>query len=211
MKKFAFLIVVFLFSTAWSAPDAEKIIKNVQKKYKGVDQVLIHFKQINRFKLTGIENEVFGTLWLTRDNKFKIDTEDQTLVSNGDTFWRFNKLENQVLIDNAKNDQQEVFLNDFLFNIGERYYSQVISVDKSGKRDIYEMKLTPRNKDESYFNYLKVWIEDNTWQIKRVLYVDYNDNENEYVIEEMNLKPDIPLANFTYEVPEGADIVDLRY
>lgn len=211
MKVLNFLLILVLVSLTRADTDVEKVIKSVQKKYKKVEVIYVEFKQINRFKLTGIENEIFGTLWLTQKNKFRLETEDQTIVSNGETYWRYNKLENQVLIDKAKKSQQDIFLNNFLFNISDLYYSQILSQQKQDGQKIYEVKLTPKTQEESFFQYLKVWIEDDNWNLRRVIYVDYNDNETEYKIQTLEIEPSLPGGIFTFEVPQGIEAIDLRF
>ncbi len=190
--------------------NVEKIIKKIQKKYKNISVMKVDFKQISEFKLTGIKNEIFGTLYLTQNDKFRLETEDQVIVSDGKTFWRYNKLDNQVLIDYAKKSQQDVFLNNFLFQINDLYYSQVVDEFKEKNHKIYVVKLTPKNPDESFFQYIKVWIQDKTWLLKKVLYVDYNDNESVYEIETLEINPPVTDKTFTFQIPEGVEVVDLR-
>jgi outer membrane lipoprotein carrier protein len=205
---FCFLIFIGeLMATA----DIEKIIKEVQKKYKKVDLLHADFKQINRFKLTNIESEVFGTIWISQKNQFRLETEDQTIVSNGEQFWRYNKLEGQVLIDHAKKTQQDVFLNNFLFNITDVYESQLISESNIDGKKIYEIRLNPKNPDDSFFKFIKVWIYDKTWELEKVIYTDFNDNEVEYKIEKIDIDPDVSSDIFNFEAPEGVDVVDLRF
>jgi outer membrane lipoprotein-sorting protein len=197
-------------SILYSAPDAKKLVKDVQKKYQKVKSLQVDFKQINTFKLSGITNEFFGTLLITNDDKFRLETEDQTMVSDGNTFWRFNKLENQVLIDYAKKTEQDIFLKDFLFNLEDMYYSQILSENKINNHKVYELKLVPKEIDTSFFTQIKVWIRDKSWEIDKIIYVDYNDNESEYNIEKLKLNPEITEKQFLLEVPEGLDVVDLR-
>jgi chaperone LolA len=210
MKRLIYLFIFVFMASALADTGVEKIIKNVQKKYKNVKTIYVNFKQINTFKLTGIENEISGSLWLAQDNKFRLETEDQTIVSDGETSWRYNKMDNQVLIDYAKKGEQQIFLNNFLFKIADLYYSQIVSEEKDGKDKIYVIKLTPKNADNSFFNYIKVWIVDKSWDLKRVTYVDYNDNESEYQIEKLDLNPSVNKDIFVFTAPEGADVVDLR-
>jgi outer membrane lipoprotein-sorting protein len=191
--------------------DVNKIIKDVQKKYQNIQMVYVDFKQVNRFKLTDIKSEINGTIWISQNDRFRLETEDQVMVSDGTTFWRFNKLENQVLIDYAKKSQQDVFLNNFLFKIDEVYFSQVAGETKIDGKKVYEIKLTPRKPDESFFNYVKVWLYDKSWELEKVLYVDFNENEVEYLIEKMELNPVVTGNVFNFEIPEGVEAVDLRF
>jgi outer membrane lipoprotein-sorting protein len=198
-------------SYANSKESVEKIIKDVQKKYEKIEVLQVDFRQVNRFKLTGIENEIFGSIWISQKNKFRLETEDQIMASDGESFWRFNKLENQVLIDHAKKSQQDIFLNNFLYQISDYYYGQIVSEQKHGKSKIFEIKLTPKNTDDSFFNFIKVWLMDKSWELEKVVYVDFNDNEVEYQIEKLDQNPDVSLDAFSFEIPKGTEVVDLRF
>jgi outer membrane lipoprotein-sorting protein len=206
------LIILLLFSVSTLfAESVDKIIKNVQKKYRKVQLLYVDFKQVNRFQLTNIENEVYGSIWVAQDNNFRLETEDQTMVSNGEKFWRYNKLENQVLIDYAKKSQQDIFLNNFLFQISDYYDSQILKESKKGKNTIYEIRLTPKTPEENFFKYIKVWIIDDSWHLEKVLYVDFNENEVEYQIEKMDLDRSKTKTLFEFNPPEGTEVVDLRF
>jgi chaperone LolA len=199
------------YSFGQTSEDIGKIIKKVQNKYKKVDLLHADFKQVNRFQLTNIQTEVFGSIWISKDNKFRFETEDQTIVSNGEKFWRYNKLEEQVLIDHAKKTQQDVFLNNFLFNISDYYTGQLVSESKLNSKKIYEIRLTPKTADDSFFRFIKVWIYDGSWELEKVIYTDFNDNEVEYQIEKIDLNPSVTKAIFEFNAPEGAEVVDLRF
>jgi outer membrane lipoprotein carrier protein len=211
MKKYIILSIIVLYAIVQAESNVEKIIKQVQKKYRDINVVYVDFKQVNRFKLTGIQNEVFGTLWISQDNKFRFETEDQVMVSNGDKFWRYNKLENQVIIDYAKKSQNDVFLNNFLFNISDHYLSQIVNEESVNKQKIYEIRLTPKNPDDSYFKYIKVWLVDKSWDLKKVVYIDFNENEVEYDIEKIDFNPKVSQNIFDFQTPEGVEVVDLRF
>jgi outer membrane lipoprotein carrier protein len=211
MKKYIILSIIVLYAIVQAESNVEKIIKQVQKKYREINVVYVDFKQVNRFKLTGIQNEVFGTLWISQDNKFRFETEDQVMVSNGDKFWRYNKLENQVIIDYAKKSQNDVFLNNFLFNISDHYLSQIVNEESVNKQKIYEIRLTPKNPDDSYFKYIKVWLVDKSWDLKKVVYIDFNENEVEYDIEKIDFNPKVSQNIFDFQTPEGVEVVDLRF
>jgi len=208
--RLSILFIIFIIVNLY-ADNVDKIIKNVQKKYREIQLLYVDFKQVNRFQLTNIENEVYGTIWISQDNKFRLETEDQTMVSNGENFWRYNKLENQVLIDYAKKSKQDIFLNNFLFQISDYYDGQILKEEKKGKNKILEIRLTPKTPEENYFKYIKVWINDGNWQFDKVLYVDFNDNEVEYLIEKMDSERTLTKSLFEFKSPEGADVVDLRF
>ena len=212
MKKLVIFILLILFTQAgFGKTDVNKVINKLQKKFKKVDAIKIDFKQINTFKLTGVENEIFGTLWLTKDNKFRFETEDQTIVTNGETYWRYNKLEEQVLIDYAKKSSDDVFLTDFIFRVEDEYTAQLIQESDSKSGKVVEIKLTPKNVEESFFSYIKIWVLEKNEDISKIQYVDYNDNETTYEIEKLDSKPELGETIFNFKIPDGIEAVDLRF
>lgn len=207
-----FLIAVFLsVSFSVQAADADKVIKEVQKKYQKSKSLEIHFKEISRFKLTGTTSENFGVFIIRGKDNFRLDSETQTIASDGTTFWRYNKIEDQVLIDHAKKENQEVLLNNFLYDLQENYYSQLIEEYKERGKKYHVVKLIPKPSNQSFFTSIKLWVEDKSWEINRVIYTDYNDNETEYLIEKIVFDKQFSDTLFTFSPKEGSEVVDVRY
>lgn len=199
------------FNQALFGDNLDKIINKMQKKYRSTKTIKIKFTEIDRFQLTGTETSVRGMLEMEGKNRFRLESEDQTLVSDGTTFWRYNKLENQVLIDDAKNDDQEAMLNNLLYEIKDHYLSYLIDETNDGQSKIYEIKLTPKPSEQSFFTSIRFWVRDNSWEISRVIYTDYNENETEFLIERMEFNPEIESSAFTFHLPEGTQVIDLRF
>lgn len=194
-----------------SGADAEKVIKEIQKKYQKSKSLEIQFKEINRFKLTGTSSEVFGTFIIKDQDNYRLDSETQIIATDGTVFWRYNKIENQVLIDHAKKENQEVLLNNFLYDLQQKYYSQITDEYKQAGNKIYVIKLTPKTSNESFFTSIKIWVENNSWKINKVIYTDYNGNETEYEIENISFDKKFPDSMFTLVPPEGSEVIDVRF
>lgn len=211
--KISLIIIFLLFSVQMYlfAADTDKIIKEVQEKYQKAKSLEIQFKEINRFKLTNTTSEVFGTFVIKGKDKYRLNSETQIIVTDGETFWRYNKIENQVLIDNAKKENQEVLLNNFLYDIQKNYFSQIVDEYKEDGEKIYVLKLTPKPSNESFFTSIKFWVENKSWKIRRVIYTDYNENETEYEIEKIYFDKQFPDSFFTFNPIEGSEVVDVRY
>ncbi|MFQ5584541.1 MAG: outer membrane lipoprotein carrier protein LolA [Calditrichia bacterium] len=206
-----FIIWLACITSSVNGANVGKIIKNIQKKYQETRTIRIHFKETARFQLTGTATEVDGILQMEGKEKFRLESEDQLLVNNGKTLWRFNKLDNQVLIDYAKKDEQDAMLNNLLFEINEHYFGQLVEELKEGKIKIYVLKLTPKPDEQSFFTAIKIWVRDKTWEINKLLYTDYNGNETEYLIENIEFNPDFTKSIFTFTPPQGTQVIDLRF
>lgn len=210
-KVFLIALLGFLSIQNAAAANVGKIIAKIQKKYQQARTVSLTFTEVNHFSLTKTTTEAKGHLIFKGQEKFRLETDDQVLVSDSKTFWRFNKIENQVLIDKAKKSDQDVLLNQFLHNINDHYFSQLLKETKTRKGKIYEIKLTPKPDEQSPFTAIKIWVRDKSWEIFKVIYVDYNDNETEYIIDNMKLNLPVKDSEFTFAIPESTEVVDLRF
>jgi outer membrane lipoprotein-sorting protein len=208
---FYVLAMATLFHLSVLGADAEKIVKEIQKKYQKSKSLEIQFKEINRFKLTGTSSEVFGTFIIKDQDNYRLDSETQIIATDGTVFWRYNKIENQVLIDHAKKENQEVLLNNFLYDLQQKYYGQIIDEYKETGKKIYVIKLTPKESSESFFTSIKIWVENGSWKINKVIYTDYNENETEYEIENISFDKKFPDSLFTFVPPAGSEVVDVRF
>lgn len=197
--------------TTAEAANVEKIIKKVQKKYRSTKTIRIEFKEMATFQLTGMTTEVSATLQMEGKEKFRLESEDQVLVNNGTTMWRFNKLDSQVLVDDAKKDQQDAMLNSLLYEINDHYFSELIEEKKENGVKKYSIKLTPKPSEQSYFTSIKILVRDKSWEIEQLTYTDYNGNETEYAIEKIDFNPGFNDAVFSFVPPEGIQVIDLRY
>ncbi len=211
-KSFPIAIVIsLLLPTFLAAANVNKILKGMQKKYRSAQKISINFKEVNKFNLTGTQSEVSGTLLMEGKKRFRLETEDQVLVNDGKTLWRYNKIDNQVLIDYAKSEQQDVLLNDLLYNLKDHYYGELIQEYKDKKPKRFLIKLVPKPSEQSFIKTIKFWVEDKSWEIERVIYTDYNDNETEFLIEKIDFNPHISDKTFTFVPPDGTQVVDLRF
>ncbi|HQU70977.1 MAG TPA: outer membrane lipoprotein carrier protein LolA [Calditrichia bacterium] len=204
------LLCLMLFLNPADAGNADKVIKSIQNTYRNAKNLELEFRQVNRFKFTGTENSVSGRLMLSGEDRFRFDADDQVLVSNGEILWRFNKIENQVLIDRFREEEKEDFFNSFLYNVQDHYYGDILAEEKSEGKKIYEIKLTPKPEQQSPFAAIRIWVTDKTWEIRKVIYVRFNGDETEYAIEKLNFDPRFDEADFSFTPPADTRVIDLR-
>lgn len=208
----ALLLIMFIFcSPAVAAADAGKILKKIQKQYRDTKTVQLTFTEIARFSLTGVENETHSTLIMEGRDKFRYESDGQVLVNNGSTMWKFDKINDQVLIDHAKKTEEDIVLNNLLYHMEDYYFGQILEENKVDGDKIFVIRLTPKPSEQSFFTSIKLWVTDKTWEIGRMIYTDYNDNETEFVIEDLKFNPPLTSSVFDFTPPDGTQVVDLRF
>ncbi len=201
------LTAVLPLMVAW-AIDARKIIENVQERYDDMTDATITFSQSVRFKVSKAEQSVTGTLLFKKPNKYRIETDERTVVTDGKTSWSWSPRNRQVVIDNYKEETHSLSPEQLLLSYPKDYYSTLVGEEKLAGQSTYVLKLTPKE-DNAFATAMKIWVSKD-WLIRKVEITDINGAVTTYIIEKISVDQELPDAKFTYQVPAKAEIIDLR-
>jgi len=211
-KNFIFTLML-VFSTVVapvSAQTADEIIGKVRQKYEGLKQVCADFTQTFHWKLADETQVIKGQICAKDGVKFRIESQDQLIITDGKTIWTMNKANKQVMVDNAdKASGDNPFLKSYLKKYTEEYKGELLGTEKTGEVDFYRLKLAAKNEDQ-FVRQVDFWVDSKTFFLTKVQQVDINDNSTAYEVE--NVKIDVILkdATFTFSAPEGYEVIDLR-
>jgi outer membrane lipoprotein-sorting protein len=89
------------------------------------------------------------------------------------------------------------------------FTSTLLGREKLGKTEVVVLKLVPNN-DQSLVKTMKLWVDNTTWMIKKVDIADVNGKQTEYMVTEVKTNTGLQDSDFTYQLPEGTEVVDLR-
>lgn len=201
------LIALLPLMVAW-AIDAREIIENVQDRYDDMTDATITFSQSVRFKVSKAEQSVKGTLFFKKPNKYRIETEERTIVTDGKTSWSWSPRNRQVVIDNYKEETHSLSPEQLLLSYPKDYYSTYVGEEKFAGQSAHVLKLTPKE-DNTFATAMKIWVSKD-WLIRKVEITDINGAVTTYVIEKISVDTDLPDSKFTYQVPDKSEIIDLR-
>ena len=190
-------------------PSAMQIVKNVQDNYNKIEDATIKFTQTVVFPLSKVSRTTSGTLYIKKGNKYRIDTEDKVIVTDGKTSWVYLPQSQQVLRDNFRNDKNTITPEKFLLDVPEDYFAVLLSTNKTTKGNLYVLRLTPKS-DNSFIRAITIEIEDSSWTIKSAVISDMNDTRYTYDVESLKTNTGLPNSEFEFVPPKGAQVVDLR-
>ena len=105
-------------ATLTMAKEVDDVIKQVLKKYESLNKVSATYTQTFHWKLADETQVMHGRIDSQDGHKFRIDTEDQLIVTDGKVVWTVDKLNKQIMIDFASNNTQE---NPFLKSFFQKY------------------------------------------------------------------------------------------
>jgi outer membrane lipoprotein carrier protein len=187
----------------------KEITDKLQKKYDSLQDATAHFTQHVKFGFSKIEQDFSGTFRMKRPNKYRVETEYQTLVTDGKTVWSYSPVNKQVLIDRYKETPESFTPEQFLLNLPANYYASLIPQEKKAESSWIALKLVPKD-DQSFIKSMKVWVEEESWVVRKVEMLDVNDTEKTYNVQEIKINTGLKDGTFAFTAPAGTEVVDLR-
>lgn len=203
-----FLVVLFFGQIDVQAQSADQLIQRVQEKYNSIDALRAEFSQTMRSAYSEGEETFSGTLVLQGD-KYRVETTNQTLVTNGVVTWIYNASENQVLVNDAVEDETSFSINDFLFNFSDHYTATGTESVTLGGEKHFKINLKPKSPD-SFFQDVTVWLRDRDTIITRLEVLDMNETTMLFNLTNIQLNPEVNATTFTFQPPKTAEVIDLR-
>jgi outer membrane lipoprotein carrier protein len=210
LRRLLVLIVLLLASTLllFAAITAKEIIEKVQERYDDMSDAVVTFTQKVRFKVSRMEQQTTGTLYFKKKNKYRIETEQRTVVTDGKSSWSYNAQNKQLVISAYKEDARSMSPEKLLTQYPKDYYSALTGEEKVGSEACYALKLTPRE-ESGAAKTMKIWVSK-AWLIRKLEITDLNGTVTTYQIKDVLVDKGIPDTRFDFKAPQGADVIDLR-
>ncbi|MBI4548611.1 MAG: outer membrane lipoprotein chaperone LolA [Ignavibacteriae bacterium] len=200
--------VCFSLPFLFADEDAERIISKLQNKYDSIRDASVTFTQDVVFGVTKAEQTFTGSLLMKKGNKYRIEFEEQTIVTDGKSVWSYTKANNQVLIDRYKENPNTFSPDKVLVNVPKNYTATVLGKESIQKRETTILKLLPRH-DKVNLKWMKVWV-DKDWLMRKIQVLDLGDNLTTYHIEAIQLNVGLAETHFQFLPPPDVEIIDLR-
>lgn len=201
--------IFFIYSGQLYSQDditAQDIIKNVQDNYRNITDAKATFSQTIKFS-KGKSQSSSGTLYIKKENKYRIETGSQTIVTDGSTSWSYNSNKKQVVIDNYRESGNSFSPNKYLFQYPENFYSDLDGTEKLGGSEVYVLKLRPR--ESGYVNSAKIWVGKDDWMIKKI-YISTDESTATYSVKNVQTNTGLTNSKFSFTPPEGTEVIDMR-
>lgn len=136
-------------------------------------------------------------------------------VNDGSNIWTYNSESNEVITFDFQNaggdswnkspsEQAKILLK----SIESTHKIEIVGNEKLLKRDVIHVKATPNEQESNLFGEFEMWIDKETWFIlKSIVKFDSEPTTQEYTKFEIN--PQFEKGKFDFEIPDGAEIVNL--
>jgi len=194
-----------------SDPKAKAILEKVKEKYESYKSLQTDFT----LDIIGeIEETQEGRVML-KGESYRVEMENQDIISNGNTVWFHLKNNNEVQINNPDPEGKEGFLSpaDMLKVYDQNLiYGLKDEVEEDGKQ-VYHIEFKPReNDDESDFFKLRLSVSKDGNEMTKV--IAFSRDGTKYSLTFNNIEPNIGFDDkkFTFDPSKYPDIYieDLR-
>ena len=192
-----------------AADSPDEIIKKVEKAIQSSSSLKIQFEEIYYWSLTGEENQLQGEMILGKDNRFRIETEDQTIVSDGKTLWTYSKPSNRVLIDEIMETDQSLLPMQIFFRFTKSYDAEWIGEETFQNMECHILKFLSQDEDE-FIPEITVWVDQQEWLPRRVEQIDLSENRSVYLLKQIHQDHQVDAGTFQFQIPDSADVIRMQ-
>ncbi len=190
-------------------PSGRRLLNRIQDAYNDLESFSCSFRHEFQMSLIGEAEVVEGTMELAEDDCFRYETPHQVMITNGETLWRYSPLTMQVIIENLEDAGPGVLPREILFDYPSMFDITQVRDAMIQQRPAYLINLSPKE-DGTGVREVKVWIDAEDSIARRMEWTDETGNRTTYILEEINVNPGIDDERFTFQVPEGVTVYDLR-
>jgi chaperone LolA len=174
-----------------------------------VDDATIKLEKHVKLGYSDIEQNFAGTLMMKKPNKYCLESEYQTFVTDGVTVWVYSAANKQVIIDKYKENTNSISPEQFVLRLPSDYYTSITDIEQTGSGRTIQLKLIPKD-DRSFIKSVKLTVEESDWLIRRIVITDVGGTETSYAVRDIKLNTNIPDKKFSFEIPGGVEVVDIR-
>jgi outer membrane lipoprotein carrier protein len=192
-------------------PTIDTIIDGVEARYN-VPGFTADFDQESILKAMAVTDTASGRLMVRQPGKMRWEylvPDPQTIITDGTALWVYRPEENQVLVGKAPSFFGEGKGAGFLSNIKMVRKSFQLSLATTDDPKRYRLKLVP-NKSSVDLMAVELDIDKKTFDLVRIITFNVYGDETRIELKNVNFDNPPSEALFRFDVPEGADVLQMN-
>ena len=204
-----FLIVLYAGGlSAVHAQTAEEIFDRLKAKYDTIETLRAEFSQTMTSEFSDDVETSSGVLTMKKD-QYRVETQSQTLITDGITTWVYLPYEKQVLINDYEEDEMTFSINDFFFNYQDQYEVTEVKTARIDGLNHHVLTMIPTRGD-AFFLSVTLSMRDTDDVVTHLEVVDANGTTMAFQLTNIVLNPVVEDDLFHFTAPDEVEIVDLR-
>lgn len=211
MKKTLILALATVILAAGVVPalTGQDILNRIRRTYDRINTFEATFDQTFVWKFAGTEEEMSGRFYMAKPNRFRVETEVQTVVTDGRTVWSWSPATKQVILNDYDPRTMPLRPDNFLFTFPDDESVTYVGESRMDGQKVHTVDVLPKDPALGIAS-MRVWVDDGTWLTRRVTYISVNDDTTTYVLRDTRMNAGVPSSVFQFDIPEDAEVVDFR-
>lgn len=210
--RFCALFAATLFAPGhllFAQEDAGKILARVRSTYDNLQSLTADFEKDYTWALAGETQTLAGKLYLKKGDRYRIETEVQTIVTDGKTVWTYSPEKSQVFVDRLEKSEENPLPRDLLVKYTNEFKASYLRSETLNGRECHVVQLEARN-EEAFARSVTVWVDKKSSVAVQIAQRDLNDNVTTYRLKNFALNPPLNDQLFTFAIPENTEVIDWR-
>jgi len=204
------ILSVALLQTAktWAASEAaEEIAQKIAKMYLGAQDLQMNFKKEMKSEVFKEVKPIKGVIYLKQPDKFRMESSEEIIVSDGQVVWTYTKELKQVTKQRVQSGQEFNFLS-FLEDMQVKYEAELLGAEKVQGAECKKMLLTPKERGTD-FEKLTLWVDGKSYLIRKMELQDLPGNRTRFWFTEIKINPGLAESRFEFKPTGKVELIDL--
>ncbi|MBD3382974.1 MAG: hypothetical protein GF404_12360 [candidate division Zixibacteria bacterium] len=204
------LILMFTFSmvTLLHGAKEEDVLAEIEKNLNSIETLSVEYTQKVNSGVFATIDSTGGKIFLASGDRFRIESDRQTIVSDSVVLWVYSEENRQVRIDSVKNVDDLVKPSDYLFSFKKDYVADLLIEDSCDFGECFQVLLKSRQ-DDNFIKEMKLYIDSKTHLTRRAEYTDINGNLVTIRFDKYMLNKKLPSQLFEFNTPKGVEEIRL--
>ncbi len=183
----------------------------IQARYDGITDLSAGFVQTSYTAALRSESVLGGRVTMKRPGFFRWEyspPDGRVIVLDSDTLRIYSPLDEQLQIAGLAKGTVSPTALSFLLGEGVlRELFTAVAIDADERAEL-GLRLDPRQ--ESSFEFIELWVDRETYQLRESVMVDLFKNRTSVRFDSIEENEGVDDSSFDIRVPEGTEIIDLR-
>jgi len=185
----------------------DELIQQIDSTYLHLQDLQMNFKKEMKSEVFKEVKPVKGVIYLKQPDKFRMESSEEIIVSDGQVVWTYTKELQQVTKQKVQSGQKFNFLS-FLEDMQTKYEAELLGAEKVEGAECKKMLLTPRERGAD-FEKLTLWVDGKSYLIRKMELQDLTGNKTRFWFTEIKINPGLPKSRFEFKPPGKIELIDL--
>ena len=192
------------------AKSPKSVLKDIKKNYNKIQTLDADFTEIFEWAMTGEKTQRDGSLYVTVDDRFRIETPEQHLVCDGDAIYRYNLKKAQVIIEPITEGSDKMLPRRLMLRFADDFNAQEMTKQAVNGEEGLRLDLLPKSREEVLLSEVTIWVTVKDMIVHRLKVIDLNGNSTIYIFSNIRVNSTQDTDHTKFICPDRVELFDLR-